>query len=278
MLDKSEKDFLTDCFAKSELLPFLDESIGNSKKNNKPFSIALIDLDRFKKLNYKFGHLYGDDILKYVASTVRLTLEDKGYLFRYGGDEFVAVFPEKSSKEAAQLARQCSNNLAHRPFLYKEKLHKITISVGIADFPSDGNTKYELISRADKAMYMSKNYGRNLITEAHRITYIRWRNTAMAVASVLIVSLTLHLLSGYGLLGFFKKMVKSVQAVKVVSEGAELVTVIKKDGTMFEGRILGETDDFVIINFKLERGSASINIDKDEIAEIKFSPKKDRDR
>jgi len=278
MLDQAEKDFLTDCYAKSELLPFLDETISNSKKKNIPFSIALIDLDRFKKLNYKFGHLYGDDILKYVASTVRLTLEDKGYLFRYGGDEFVAVFPEKSSKEAAQLARQCRSNLAHRPFLYKEKLHKITISVGIADFPKDGNTKYELISRADKAMYMSKNYGRNLVTEAHRITYIRWRNTALAIASVAIVSLTLHVMSGYGLLGFFERMVRSVQDVKVVSESDDIVTIIKKDGTIFEGRILAETDDSVIINFKLDKGFASMNIDKDEIAQIKFSPEKDKDR
>ena len=273
MLEQAEKDFLTDCYAKSELLPFVEESINNAKNQKRNLAVCLIDLDRFKKLNHRFGHVYGDDILKYVASTVRLTLKDKGFLFRYGGDEFVAVFPGKTSREVASISRQYTNNLAHRPFLYNEKLHKITISVGIAGFPKDGMNKFELINKADKAMYVSKHYGRNLVTEASKIGYIKLRN-------FFLISFALHVTGLLGVISNIAKDLKSAKTVvtdeKPVVETKKLVTVITKDGTVFKGELLGKTDQFVIVNFKLDTGAATIKIDKKDIAKIKHHYRRSR--
>jgi len=273
MLEQAEKDFLTDCYAKSELLPFVEESINNAKNKKQNLAVCLIDLDKFKKLNHRFGHVYGDDILKYVASTVRLTLKDKGFLFRYGGDEFVAVFPGKTSREVASISRQYTNNLAHRPFLYNEKLHKITISVGIAGFPKDGMNKFELINKADKAMYVSKHYGRNLVTEASKIGYIKLRNFFLMFGSILLISFALHVTGLLGVISNIAKDLKSAKTVvtdeKPVVETKKLVTVITKDGTVFKGELLGKTDQFVIVNFKLDTGAATIKIDKKDIAKIK---------
>ena len=280
MLEQAEKDFLTDCYAKSELLPFVEESINNAKNQKRNLAVCLIDLDRFKKLNHRFGHVYGDDILKYVASTVRLTLKDKGFLFRYGGDEFVAVFPGKTSREVASISRQYTNNLAHRPFLYNEKLHKITISVGIAGFPKDGMNKFELINKADKAMYVSKHYGRNLVTEASKIGYIKLRNFFLLFGSILLISFALHVTGLLGVISNIAKDLKSAKTVvtdeKPVVETKKLVTVITKDGTVFKGELLGKTDQFVIVNFKLDTGAATIKIDKKDIAKIKHHYRRSR--
>ncbi len=280
MLEQAEKDFLTDCYAKSELLPFVEESINNAKNKKQNLAVCLIDLDKFKKLNHRFGHVYGDDILKYVASTVRLTLKDKGFLFRYGGDEFVAVFPGKTSREVASISRQYTNNLAHRPFLYNEKLHKITISVGIAGFPKDGMNKFELINKADKAMYVSKHYGRNLVTEASKIGYIKLRNFFLMFGSILLISFALHVTGLLGVISNIAKDLKSAKTVvtdeKPVVETKKLVTVITKDGTVFKGELLGKTDQFVIVNFKLDTGAATIKIDKKDIAKIKHHYRRSR--
>lgn len=281
MLEQAEKDFLTDCYAKSELLPFVEESINTAKNQKKNLAVCLIDLDKFKKLNHKFGHVYGDDILKYVASTVRLTLKDKGYLFRYGGDEFVAVFPGKTSREVASISRQYTDNLAHRPFLYNEKLHKITISVGIAGFPKDGMNKFELINKADKAMYVSKHYGRNLVTEASKIGYIKLRNFVLMFGGVLLISFALQITGLLGVIGNIVKDLKNVSTAvpaeeKPAAEKKKLVTVITKDGTVFKGELLGKTDQFVIINFQLDTGAATIKIDKKDIAKIKHHYRRSR--
>lgn len=133
MLEQAPKDFLTGFFSRDSLGGFLENIIIESNLKKKIFTIALIDLDRFKRFNDKFGHAFGDEVLKYATSTLRLTFHNEQcYLFRFGGDEFIAVFPDKEPQEILRLFKRCNYNMLHRHFLYANKLYKVTISCGIA--------------------------------------------------------------------------------------------------------------------------------------------------
>ena len=124
MLEEAQKDFLTGFYLRESLKPFLEKLMLDSSIKKRHFSVALIDLDHFKRFNDKFGHNFGDEILKYAVSTIRLTFQGiQSYFFRYGGDEFIVVFPEKGPRETFNLIRKCSYNLNHRLFLYKNKFY-----------------------------------------------------------------------------------------------------------------------------------------------------------
>lgn len=162
MLENVQMDSLTGFMSRENLTPFLERLAIEASLKNKVFSIALIDLDRFKKFNDRFGHIFGDEILKYASSTLRLTFnETLCYIFRFGGDEFIAVLPDIEPKNAYQLLKQCSRNFFYRPFLFKNKFYKISFSCGIAGFPGDGTDIKDLINKADKSMYCAKRLGRN---------------------------------------------------------------------------------------------------------------------
>ena len=117
IFEKAQIDFLTGFFMRESFGPFLEKAIREANAAKGVITVALVDLDKFKKYNDKFGHDFGDEILKYAASTIRLTMdENQTYFFRYGGDEFIVVFVGKTPKEVYHLLRTCRNNLLKRPF------------------------------------------------------------------------------------------------------------------------------------------------------------------
>ena len=194
MPEELRRDGLTGFFVREELVLFLARLMAGAGEGEKGFSIALIDIDHFKKFNDKHGHLFGDEILKYATSTLRLTFyEGQCSFFRYGGDEFIAVFPGKDPKEAQGLIRQCHTNLFRRPCLSGNKLYRVMISCGIAGFPSDAKTPEELIQKADEAMYFSKRNGRNTTTVLGKIPYLRLRKTFMQIGGLFFWPLPLSL-------------------------------------------------------------------------------------
>ena len=118
IFEKAQIDFLTGFFLRESFGPFLEKAIREATATKGIITLALVDLDKFKKYNDNYGHDFGDEILKYAASTIRLTMdENQTYFFRYGGDEFIVVFVGKGPKEVYQLMRSCKNNLLRRPFL-----------------------------------------------------------------------------------------------------------------------------------------------------------------
>lgn len=275
MLEQSQKDSLTGFFLRGSLSPFLERLIIETNVHGKNFSIILVDLDRFKKFNDKFGHMVGDEILRYATSTLRLTFsEHQCHFFRYGGDEFIGVFPEKEPKEIAPLVRQCNYNLFHRPFLFKNKFYRFTISGGIAGFPFDGKTVDDLIQKADEALYFSKRHGRSMVTLASRIKYLKFMRIFIMIVSIIVTFSSLFIL--YKLT--FKKIIAPTMShlggIKIVTPQPEnLDVVILKSGASFEGRIVGETEDKLIINLYLDTGTGEMTFDKSEIANIQYGSK-----
>lgn len=141
------------------------------------FAIGMIDIDHFKKFNDTFGHDAGDDVLKTVASVVNTM--SKAQVFRYGGEEFTALFPGMTAEEAQSYADETRNRLAKRDFFIRQtpkrdkkdrgksdesskKKVQITISIGLSESTGD-LTPEEVIKNADKGLYDAKEAGRNCV-------------------------------------------------------------------------------------------------------------------
>lgn len=160
---KLEVDPLTSCFTRASLVAFLEKTKHETDLLNIPFSIMIIDLDYFKNANDKFGHIFGDETLMYFSSSIRLGMEYDyiktmvpKFVFRYGGDEFIMVFPGKNSSEAYVLAERILLNIKRRPFLFRGNRFKMSFSGGISTYPEDSKNIEEIIEMADKAMYRKK--------------------------------------------------------------------------------------------------------------------------
>ncbi len=157
--EKSEtlaKDPLTDLFEKNKLAE-LDFS------KYKELSIAFLDLDNFKKINDKYKHNKGDLALIQVASALKEIVGKNHWVLRnHGsrGDEFIVVFLDLEKEKAFRLIEECRKKIEHN----KVENFNITVSIGIASYPNDGKTLNEIIEKADEAMYLSKENGRNCTT------------------------------------------------------------------------------------------------------------------
>ena len=197
-LNDSQKDFLTGFYTREHLISTLLKRAIDANLHKEKFSILLVDIDHFKKINDKYGHLWGDEFLKYVASTLRLTLEDKGLIFRYGGDEFVVLFSTPDSKQAFMLAKQFNVVMRRRPFLFNGRLFKITISCGLATYPDDAQGAEELLKESDKALYFSKRYGRNTTTQAGKIGIQKFKIISVVFLEVFFIASIVFLVKTYG--------------------------------------------------------------------------------
>jgi len=125
------------------------------------FALIFIDLDGFKEVNDKLGHDYGDLLLHQVATRLRNCIPTKDTVARLGGDEFTLILEGvNTSIEASKIAKAVKNSLKQSIKIKKETVY-VTASIGITFFPADGLTVEELVKRADQAMYLSKNKGRN---------------------------------------------------------------------------------------------------------------------
>lgn len=140
----------------------LEREIARWRRKNIPFSVVIIDLDHFKKINDQHGHPAGDTILRLLADLLGGTIRKMDTLARIGGEEFAAILPSTPSAGACRAAENCRRAVASQEFWWGELQLRLTVSVGVAvvDSRSDAN---ELVARADRALYMAKQAGRNCV-------------------------------------------------------------------------------------------------------------------
>lgn len=145
---------------------FVDEVV-RANRYNKTLSIILLDVDDFKKFNDTYGHPNGDIVLQETANLLQELLRDCDTLYRYGGEEFVAILPETPLSEAIKVAQRI------RIFVETEsprflsgvtKTHGITVSVGVAALPDDGQDAGSLLQSVDDLMYRAKRDGKNKVS------------------------------------------------------------------------------------------------------------------
>jgi diguanylate cyclase len=130
-----------------------------------PLSLAICDLDHFKKINDTFGHQAGDRVLKVIGRSISKRLRTVDFFGRYGGEEFVAILPETNLPDAQELLEKIRAAIANTAFNYKEQPLAITLSIGVAEF-FPGDTVESVFARADKALYAAKAAGRNRVVVA----------------------------------------------------------------------------------------------------------------
>jgi diguanylate cyclase (GGDEF)-like protein len=159
--DPGEVDDRLPLYRRGVLDRDLPAHIATAVQSKEPLALVMVDVDRFKPINDQHGHLVGDEILEFVATTIKLCTGAKGTCYRYGGDEMCLVLPNHTSDEALALAerirKQVENAAAGTLRL------KVTASFGVAEYPTHAATTYELLKMADDALYEAKELGRNYV-------------------------------------------------------------------------------------------------------------------
>jgi diguanylate cyclase (GGDEF)-like protein len=127
-------------------------------------SVIMVDIDHFKRLNDEFGHLLGDEVLRVVSNLLKQQLRKVDMVCRYGGEEFAIIIPETTGGNALVVAEKLRRHIESYPFPGVPR--SVTISCGVADYPSHGSTRDELVAAADGALYQAKQAGRNRVMAA----------------------------------------------------------------------------------------------------------------
>lgn len=146
------------------LIQRLNEEGIRADRYHHEFSVMMADVDHFKKYNDEFGHPAGDEVLKRVADVLRASVRPGDTAARYGGEEFAIVMPETHAAEAFEIAEHVRARVASESF----PGGKVTLSIGVAEFPSDADQPHAVMAAADKALYEAKRDGRNRTVLAKR--------------------------------------------------------------------------------------------------------------
>lgn len=177
----SQTDDLTKLHNARFLRQFLVSEVKRARRYNSMISTLFLDLDDFKKINDRYGHLVGSHVLMEMASILMASVRDTDVVTRYGGDEFVVVLPETGIEEAAQVAERIRDMLAAHSFTGGRRLKlTVTASFGVAVYPEHAASAQQLMSVADVAMYEAKAARKNCIRFA--TSSLKIYRTEMATA------------------------------------------------------------------------------------------------
>jgi diguanylate cyclase (GGDEF)-like protein len=155
----SASDALTGLYNRRFLTQRLSEELSRAYRQKCAFTVLMADVDEFKKYNDTYGHPAGDEVLKKVATILLGSTRAVDCTVRYGGEEFAVLLTDTTGDEALEVAERIRARVAEQEFPGR----KITISIGMAEFPQDGYSAEALISSADEALYAAKRGGRNRI-------------------------------------------------------------------------------------------------------------------
>jgi diguanylate cyclase (GGDEF)-like protein/PAS domain S-box-containing protein len=158
---QANHDALTGLANRNLLTDRLQQSLALAHRFERPFSLAVIDLDNFKLVNDSLGHDFGDRLLKIAAERLVACVREGDTVARLGGDEFVLLVTEQELDDSVYRVIQRVMAAISQPFVIDQREFKVTCSVGIASFPRDGEDADMLLRNADTAMYRAKDLGRN---------------------------------------------------------------------------------------------------------------------
>jgi diguanylate cyclase (GGDEF)-like protein len=184
------KDNLTNLYNRAYFFYRLNSEIQRAKRYNRPLSLLLLDLDNFKQYNDKYGHLVGDQLLRVLSGTIRSNIRystgtpsyELDIPCRYGGDEFAIIVPETTTAQAMIVAERLRKEIrvkcARETVLKSQaaadshpmEIPDVTVSVGVASFPTNASTTEALVKAADDAMYVSKRSEKNTVVVSETVS------------------------------------------------------------------------------------------------------------
>ena len=138
----------------------VEEEFAGWQRSSSSLTLAIWDIDFFKKINDNYGHKAGDKVLHTIAQLINKRVRDSDFFARYGGEEFVMLLPETTAEEALKLADNLRESIKNCSFHYRGEDVRVTVSCGISTF-NEGDTVDQVFVRADKALYTAKDQGRN---------------------------------------------------------------------------------------------------------------------
>lgn len=153
----AEIDYLTGCLNRRALIKRLEQEISRARRVGTTTAILLLDIDFFKQVNDRFGHLFGDNVLKQIVNVLFESCRDYDFIGRFGGEEFIMCLPNTPLFEAYSVAERLRDLIGRKQILFEAELVTITISLGVASMePGSDENIDAFISRADQAMYQAK--------------------------------------------------------------------------------------------------------------------------
>lgn len=160
----SQRDGLTGLFRRGVFTEKLNEELIKARNFKHTLGLMMVDIDHFKYINDTYGHQTGDEVLKEVARIIKENVYETDFVARYGGEEFAIIMPRAQIEGSTRKANYIKESVASHRIRAGLVDIKVTISAGIAYYPYDALNGEELIKNADKALYFSKENGRNRIT------------------------------------------------------------------------------------------------------------------
>ena len=167
--EMANMDGLTETYNKRYLQSRINDDVHKAEAGNSALSLMILDIDHFKQYNDTNGHLEGDDVLKRIGAILKSAIrDDTDFVVRYGGEEFVILFPGAVKAVASRQAESIRRAVETHPFKHaaRQPLGAVTISGGVASFPEDARNSVALLRAADQALYEAKAAGRNRIVTA----------------------------------------------------------------------------------------------------------------
>ncbi len=162
--DLAITDGLTKLYNSRYFYKQLDSEVNRAKRYNHPLTLLFMDIDYFKRYNDTYGHLEGDKVLAGIGKVIKSCLRKMDTAYRYGGEEFTVILPETNRGKVMTVAKRIKDAMENEKFSpQSEKSISITISIGATEY-CPGERISTLVQRADKAMYLSKQRGRNQIS------------------------------------------------------------------------------------------------------------------
>ena len=168
MYEEMEKqatiDGLTQIANHRKFQEVLESEMERAGRYSLPLTLLLMDIDFFKKFNDTHGHSTGDLVLKSVARSLENSIRTSDFCARYGGEEFVVMLIQTDEEQSRMLSERIRQAVERMELEVEGKQLHVTVSIGSATFPYDGKLKTDLIENADKALYYSKEHGRNRVS------------------------------------------------------------------------------------------------------------------
>jgi len=158
-------DSLTGAVNRKSVSLLIEQAFENAQRYKHVYSVAMLDIDHFKKINDQFGHVAGDHVLKRICGFYRDILRKSDCIGRYGGEEFILLFPETSQVVASDLMNAARIGMAKQKIIIGTTPIDVTVSVGISEVRPDDEKAWQAVERADEALYQAKESGRDCVKE-----------------------------------------------------------------------------------------------------------------
>lgn len=166
-------DDVTGLYNQRKLYKDLAHLVEKFNKETEPFSVLFIDLDHFKRVNDNYGHLVGTKLLEAVAIDIKNLLRDTDSIYRYGGDEFVVILAGAITGSGKMVGERILKKVKSKSYEFEQNGKHcemdLSVSIGVAEFPTDARSSEEVLAIADRMMYEAKESGRGMVFNTHDV-------------------------------------------------------------------------------------------------------------